>query len=149
MLPLLRAGLVAALVAFSSFSTHAADKAYVRDDLADSAIRLEAQIKKDTGPVTKPVATLRREADAAFSKQDYRAGMQTLSQVVVAAPDDATSWLRLSRAILQLWDPQESQRIALMERAATAAYIAYQRTKSSSDEAEALITLSRTFADRK
>jgi alpha-2-macroglobulin len=105
MLPSLRAGLVAALVAFSPFSAHAADKAYVRDDLADSAIRLEAQIKKDTGPVTKPVATLRREADAAFAKNDHRAGMQALSQVVVVAPDDAASWLRLSRAILQVWDP--------------------------------------------
>src|SRR5262249_47605682 len=35
------------------------------------------------------------------------------------------------------------------ERAATAAYIAYQRTTSRDEEAESLAVLSRTFSDRK
>src|SRR5260370_2332311 len=39
----------------------AADKAFQRDDLADIAIRLEAQIKKDPGTVAKPASTLRSE----------------------------------------------------------------------------------------
>ena len=32
-------------------SAEAADKAFRRDDLADSAIKLEAQIKSEAGPV--------------------------------------------------------------------------------------------------
>ena len=38
---------------------------------------------------------------------------------------------------------------ASLERAATAAYIAYQRTSNRGEEAESLLLLGRTFADRK
>ena len=65
-----RAGIVAALVALLSLmlSTGAfAQKAFQRDDLAEAAIKLEAQIKTEAGAVTKPVAQLKREADAAFA----------------------------------------------------------------------------------
>ena len=41
---------------------------------------------------------LRRDADAAFQKNDFRTGMLVLGQLVTVAPTDATSWLRLSRA---------------------------------------------------
>src|SRR5262249_59033419 len=44
-----RAGLMAALFALFHTLAFAADKPFHRDDLADSAIRLEAQIKKDAG----------------------------------------------------------------------------------------------------
>src|SRR5215471_1632614 len=149
MLPLLRAGFFAALLVTSSYSVHAADKPYQRDDLADSAIRLEAEIKKDTGPVTKSVAQLRRDVETAFQKKDFTSGMQVLSQIVTAAPDDATNWLRLARTILQVWTSDDRQRALLTERAATAAYIAYRRTTNRNEEADSLVVLSRTFADRK
>ena len=83
MLASVRAGFAAALVAFFSFTAFAADKPFQRSDLADSAVRLEAQIKTESGQVAKPVATLRSEADAAFAKRDFRSGMQTLAQIVV------------------------------------------------------------------
>ena len=71
MIALIRAGFVAALVALASFfltsiAAVAADKAFKREDLAQGAIKLEAQIKSDAGQVTKPIAQLRREAEAAF-----------------------------------------------------------------------------------
>jgi uncharacterized protein YfaS (alpha-2-macroglobulin family) len=148
MFPSLCAGLFAALVAFSSFAA-AADKPYQRDDLADSAIRLEAQIKKDAGAVTKPAAALRREADTAFQRGDLRGGLQLLGQIVAVAPDDAGNWLRLARTVLQIRPSDERERTTLLERASTAAYIAYQRAGNRNDEADALALLGRTFADRK
>ena len=48
-----RAILVCATLALGLFPALAADKAFKRDDLADSAIKLEAQIKSEAGPVTK------------------------------------------------------------------------------------------------
>ena len=144
-----RAGLAAALFALFPVFALAADKPFQRDDLADSAIRLEAQIKKDAGTVVKPAATLRREVDTAFQRSDYRLGIQLLGQIVATAPDDASSWLRLARAIRQIWAPSDAERTALTERAATAAYIAYQRATARNEEAEALVVLSATFADRK
>src|SRR5215218_7284734 len=125
MLASVRAGFAAALV---SFAASAADKPFQRSDLADSAVRLEAQIKTEAGQVAKPVATLRSEADAAFTKRDFRAGMQTLAQIVSVAPKEAGNWLRLSRAILQIRANDDKERTNFLERAATAAYIGYQRS---------------------
>jgi uncharacterized protein YfaS (alpha-2-macroglobulin family) len=144
-----RAGLAAALFALFPILAHAADKPFQRDDLADSAIRLEAQIKKDAGSVVKPAATLRREVDTAFQRSDYRLGMQLLGQIVATNPDDAASWLKLARAIRLIWAPNDAERATLSERSATAAYIAYQRSTARNEEADALVVLGATFADRK
>jgi len=149
MLASVRAGFAAALVAFVSFTASAADKPFQRSDLADSAVRLETQIKTESGQVAKPVATLRSEAEAAFAKRDFRAGMQTLAQIVSVAPREAGNWLRLSRAILQIRPTDDRERTNFLERAATAAYIAYQRSGNAGEEADALVLLGRTFAERK
>src|SRR4051794_32430423 len=149
MLASVRAGFAAALVAFSTFTAFAADKPFQRSDLADSAVRLENQIKTESGQVAKPVATLRSEAEAAFAKRDFRSGMQTLAQIVSVAPREAGNWLRLARAILQIRPNDDGERTNFLERAATAAYIAYQRAGNSNEEADALSLLGRTFAERK
>ena len=62
---LIRAAAFCAALALGLASAGAADKAFKRDDLADSAIKLEAQIKGEAGPVAKTAATLRTDADAA------------------------------------------------------------------------------------
>src|SRR5262245_62780327 len=96
-----RAGIVAALVALLSLSltvAASAQKAFQRDDLADAAIKLEAQIKAEAGTVTKPAAQLKREADAAFARNDFRTGLQLLGQIAAVAPEDSANWLRLAKA---------------------------------------------------
>ena len=145
---LLRAALGSALFFMCFFSAIAAEKPFHRDDLTDAAVRLEAQIKTDAGTATKTAARLRRDADAAFARNDQRAGTQALSGIVAAAPDAAANWLRLARAILQIKPADDRERAALLERAATAAYVAYQRTANAGEEAEALLILGRSFADR-
>ena len=146
-----RAGLVAALVTLLSFAMSGAgfaQKAFQRDDLADMAIKLEAQIKSEAGPVTRSAAALRKDAEAAFQRNDYRSGLQILSQLTVVAPEDASTWLRLARTVLQIRPGNNRERTTLLERAATAAYIAYQRTKIPAEEADSLLIISRSFADR-
>ncbi len=149
MFALVRAGLVAALVAFACLPVRAADKPFERDDLAEAVVRLEAQIKADAGQVTKPAAQLKRDADAAFQKNDFRSGLQILGQLIAVGPDDATSWLRLARAVSQLRPSDDRERLMLLERAGAAAYAAYQRTNVRADEAEALTIIGRTLSDRK
>jgi alpha-2-macroglobulin len=149
MLALLRAGSAAALFFVATLSATAADKPFQRNDLADSAIRLEAQIKTEAGQITKPVAQMRREAEAAFQRGDARSGMALLGQIVTAAPKEAADWLRLANAILQIRTTDQRERATLLERAATAAYIAYQRSGNRAEEADALVILGRTFADRR
>src|SRR5256886_16574917 len=82
-----RAAFAAALVLLLSAPTIAADKSFKRDDLADAATKLEAQIKAESGQVTKPIAELRREVDAAFQRGDDRGGARILGQIVAVAPN--------------------------------------------------------------
>ena len=76
MIGLVRAVTLCAALALGLSAAHAADKAFKRDDLADSAIKLEAQIKSEAGPVAKSTATLRTEADTAFRRSDFRTGLR-------------------------------------------------------------------------
>jgi uncharacterized protein YfaS (alpha-2-macroglobulin family) len=154
MLTFVRAGIAAALVMLlpalaSAPAAAAAEKAFQRDDLADAAIKLEAKIKSDAGQVSKSAAALRRDADAAFGRNDFRTGLQILGQIVVVTPNDSANWLRLAKSVLQIHPGNDQERAALLERAATAAYIAYQRTSSQAEEAESLLVMGRSFAERK
>ena len=130
-------------------SAQAADKPFKRDDLADSAIKLEAQIKSEAGVVSKSGAALKADADAAFRRNDVRTGLQILGQIATTAPDDSGNWLRLARTIFQIRPANSSEQTFLIERASTAAYIAYQRAGNPGDEADALAVLGRAMLERK
>ncbi|HET7851034.1 MAG TPA: alpha-2-macroglobulin [Pseudolabrys sp.] len=144
-----RAGFAAALALLFAAYAFAADKPFHRSDLDEAAIRLAAQIKSDAGPITKPVAALRRDADAAFDRKDLRTGMLMLSQLVTAVPGDAAGWLRLARIISQIRPRDDREKALLLDRASTAAYIAYQRSEVRNDEADSLTLLGTTLAERK
>jgi alpha-2-macroglobulin len=149
MLETLRAGMMAALLLISSsLSVLSADKPYHRDDLAEAATRVEGQIKADAGAVAKPLAALRRDVDTAVARKDQNGALDALGKIATVAPADAANWLRLARTILQTRPADDSERSAILERAAAAAYIAYQRTASRNEEADALLLIGRSYADR-
>jgi len=145
---LLRAGLAAALLMAAPAAANAAEKAFQNSELADSATTLEAQIKSDAGAPTKPLAQIRRDADAAFAKNDFRGGMALLGQIVAGAPNDSATWLRLARTIMQIRPSDDNEKKLLLERASTAAYIAYQRTLSRTEEADSLALLGNVLSQR-
>ena len=149
MIGLVRAAILCATLALGLVEAQAADKAFKRDDLADSAVKLEAQIKSEAGAVAKSNATLKTDADAAFKRSDFRSGLQILGQIAVTSPDDSGNWLRLSRVIFQIWPKNSSEQTFLLERASTAAYIAYQRAGNAGEEADALAVLGRAMSERK
>src|ERR1700692_5001141 len=152
MFALTRAGfavaIAAALFAVAPFAAKAADKPFVDSDLADSAVQLEGQIKSDAGVATKHVAQIRKDADAAFAKNDFRNGMTLLGQIVAAQPNDATTWLRMSRTVMQIRPVNDQERATLLDRASTAAYIAYVRTTNHNEEADSLALLGDVMSQR-
>ncbi|HLX15742.1 MAG TPA: alpha-2-macroglobulin [Bradyrhizobium sp.] len=149
MIGLVRAATLCATLAFGLVAAQAADKAFKRDDLADSAIKLEAQIKSEAGVIAKSSATLKTDADAAFRRSDFRTGLQIIGQIAATSPDDSGNWLRLARTIFQIRPANSSEQTFLLERASTAAYIAYQRAANAGDEADALAVLGRAMSERK
>jgi alpha-2-macroglobulin len=148
MLASLRAGLTAALLLILSLPALSADKPYHRDDLAEAAVRVEGQIKADAGTVAKPLAALRRDADTAVTRRNQNGALDALGKIATVAPADAANWLRLARTILQTRPADEGERSAILERAAAAAYVAYQRTANRYEEADALVLIGRSYADR-
>jgi len=148
MLSVIRAGIAAALLALALVPAMAADKAFKLEMLDEAAIKLEAQIKSDAGAVNKTAATLRRDADSAFQKNDFRGGMVVLGQLVAVAPEEASSWLRLARTVLQIKPRDDREKALLLDRASTAAYIAYQRAGDRGLEADSLSVLGRALAER-
>jgi uncharacterized protein YfaS (alpha-2-macroglobulin family) len=149
MIGLVRAATLCATLVLGLVTAQAADKAFRRDDLADSALKLEAQIKSEAGPVAKSGASLRTDADAAFRRSDFRTGLQILGQIAATAPEDSANWLRLARTIFQIRPSNGSEQTFLWERASTAAYIAYQRAGNASEEADALAVLGRAMSERR
>src|SRR5690349_4678102 len=149
MIGLVRAATLCATLLLGVVTAQAADKAFRRDELADSAIKLEAQIKSEAGPVAKTNATLKTDADAALRRNDFRTGLQILGQIAAITPDDSSNWLRLARTIFQIRPANFNEQTFLLERASTAAYIAYQRAANPAEEADALAVLGRAMSERK
>src|ERR1700716_1983539 len=102
MIGLVRAAALCATLVLGLVTAQAADKAFKRDDLADAAIKLEAQIRSEAGPVAKSSATLRTDADAAFKRSDFRTGLQILGQIAATTPEDSANWLKLAKTIFQI-----------------------------------------------
>lgn len=143
-------GVVAASIVLTAFAgAHAADKTFRRDELADAAIRLEAQIKIEAGAVAKPVQTLRTDAEASLKKNDNRDALKIYGQIATLAPNDAANWLRLARTTFLVKPTDNRERTTLLERASTAAYIAYQKSGNAGEEAEALAVIGRAMSERK
>ena len=86
MFAVVRVALLGASLALAAAAAAAAGKPFQRDDLADSAIKLEAQIKHEAGVVVKPIGVLKHDADVAFERRDFRTGMQILGQIAALAP---------------------------------------------------------------
>src|SRR5258705_2166957 len=149
MIGLVRAAVLCATLVLGLVTAQAAEKAFKRHDLADSAIKLEAQIKSEAGPVAKTGGTLRTDADAAFKRFDFRTGLQILGQIAATTPEDSGNWLKLARTIFQIRPSNSSEQTFLLERASTAAYIAYQRAGNAGEEADALAVLGRAMSERK
>ncbi|MGB6538547.1 MAG: alpha-2-macroglobulin, partial [Xanthobacteraceae bacterium] len=132
----------------TSFSAYASTKSFQNAALAQSALAFEAQIRSAAGVPSEPVADLRRDADSAFAKNDFRTGMQVLGEIVAVAPNDAATWLRLSRTVMEIQPANEEERAQLLDRAAAAAYVAYQRSTDSALDADTLAELGDILSQR-
>src|SRR3954465_1133277 len=109
MIGLVRAAALCATLALGLVTAGAADKAFKRDELADSAVKLEAQIKSEAGPVAKSSATLRSDADAAFRRARLRGGLQIPRQIAATTPEDSANWLKLAKTIFQIRSASSSE----------------------------------------
>ncbi len=135
-----------ALVAFLfTANPAAAQKAFVRDDLASDIVRLEERLRKESQPAgARTPADLRRDA-AALLPRNPRGAMALLASAVVAAPRDAQSWLDYARAARAAAGPNVPDSWRLNQAATAASFAAYQRTNVRNEEASALSLLGSIY----
>ena len=146
-----RAGLIAALIAFAfaPFAPlQAAEKTFKTAGLDDAAIKLEASLNEEAGPVEKPVITLRKDADAAVKRGDFSGAADIYSQIVIAAPKDSQAWRSLADLWLKIPKTEDDDGSTRYENATTAAYIAYQRATTPAAESDALVLLATAYGKR-
>ena len=138
--------LALALSSASTFAT-AQQKSFVRENLGSDGIRLEETFRRaERGNPNADQA--RREGDAALARGDARRAMALFTSAIVADPRSGANWERYARAALALDTQSYSERYTARERAAVAAYMAYQRAGSRPDEARALALLGEAYAAR-
>ncbi len=126
-------------------------KALVRDDLRSDATRLEAELRRTvTNAGVKAGAVWQSEADTAFRAGNPTRAANQATGAIAAEPANPAGWLTLSRASLAVaaaatdW----SQKYSNQTRAITAAYGAYERSRTRPDEARALAALAQAFEAR-
>lgn len=146
---LLRAAFVAAGLMAGMASVQAQQKAFVQDELASQAVRLEQTLKTEGGRFVsgKPAQQLRREADIALTRGNARLALNLYTGAIAAEPANPANWSGYVRAAVAVdpgndWD----ERYRLQERQVTAAYAAYQRASNPADEAAALALLGEVYA---
>ncbi|MFK8251974.1 alpha-2-macroglobulin family protein [Ancylobacter terrae] len=126
----------------------AGPKTYARADLVESARKFETQLRRTQKPSAKPVAQLRKEAEAALAKGDARTAADLYGQLVVAAPGDYGLWLRLGRSLTQIKPNQDEDSYTFLDRAGAAGFIAYRRATTRAEEADALFFLAHLYSER-
>ncbi|MGB8901088.1 MAG: alpha-2-macroglobulin [Methylocella sp.] len=120
-----------------------ARQSFVSEQLENDAIRLEHNIGKDLGVLgTRALPQLRKDAQQAFARNDFKAALKLSAAIVAANPKDAGAWLSYSRAAIAAAGDDDN----LQKTGTAAAYIAYEHAGAKPEQAEALAWLGEIFA---
>ncbi len=125
-------------------SSLAAEKTFVRDELASDAVRLEAAVKTRPRTTSDPVQ-LRKEADAAFAAKNVVLLEEVTARLVAVLPKDWQAWQRYSIALASLQPADWQAKFEARRNAHAAAYQAYRLAPGPREEAVALTTLAETY----
>jgi alpha-2-macroglobulin len=154
MFALLRTGLIAAAFclafspSFTASPAFAAGPTYQSDQLDDAAVKLEAELKREAGTVSQPVASLEQQAQAALATNDFADAASIYAKIVTAAPNDGENWRHLADVLLRSNPQSDDDKAAAYQKATVAAYVAYRRGANSDDQADALVTLADAYGKR-
>lgn len=124
-------------------------RAFQRDDMNEFARKFEASIANKTATDTRPIPDVRRDADAAAARNDFRAAARFWETIALRSAPDTAPWVRYSQALagVRSDDWRELQR--LREDTVGAAYLAYRRSQNRNEEAFALAQLRQILISRR
>ncbi len=138
---------LAALLALAAPAL-AAEKPYYHPDVAADATRLQGVLKKLWSPAGKSVTQWRKAADQMAKAGDTRAAIGDFGASLALEPQDAKSWLALSKALEATEPVNDQERTSFNEYASGAAYTAYTLLQSDAGKADALALLAEALKRR-
>jgi uncharacterized protein YfaS (alpha-2-macroglobulin family) len=127
-----------------------AQRALVREDLRNEAVRLEADLRRAAPAGNRTAQAWRQEAQAALRSGNNQGAIAAASAAILVEPADGTNWLAFAATSLDIADVTQdpNERYTNRDRATAAAYAAYDRARGRADEAAALAMLGRAFEAR-
>jgi len=121
---------------------------FITSDTERAANEFEVYLEKQWPTEGNTAKGWLNRGHAAVNDNDPRRATGYFASSAVLEPDDARTWLALSRAYLAIKTDQYSERNSFRRNASSTAYIAYQRADSDSVKAAALATLAESYATR-
>ena len=117
-------------------------RAFVREDLASEAVRLEERLKKESASLpARAIPDLLRDAGQLMQRKNPRGALRPLGQAVAADTRNGGAWLLYSRAAFAAAEGNDNDAWTLRATAAAASYAAYQKAANRNEEANALAWL--------
>ncbi|MBZ0215967.1 MAG: alpha-2-macroglobulin family protein, partial [Fimbriimonadaceae bacterium] len=121
---------------------------FVPGYIADEARQLAAKISTRKGPLPDGLNTLVRAAQNSLSAGDTRRAMGLYGASLKVAPDHAESWAGMARATLLTEPANSDENYQLPQHATSAAFNAYQYSRTVNLRAEALALLATALERR-
>ncbi|WP_168201563.1 alpha-2-macroglobulin family protein [Phreatobacter aquaticus] len=113
-------------------------RAFQRDDLVELGRRFEVSLARKSTNDTRPVGDIRRDADAASTRGDFRAAARFWEAIALRSQPDTAPWVRLSQMLAAIRSEQWQERQQLRDDSMGAAFYAYRRSQNRNEEAFAL-----------
>ena len=125
-----------------------APQAFQNREASESALKLEARLKRDAGSDARPVAELIKQGVAQIRATSWREASVTFALAAGKDPKNEQAWRNLSVALTKVETDDYSEKETLREQAVGAAWQAYLVAPDAKTKARALAVLSNALATR-
>lgn len=129
---------------------HAADgpKGFQNRAASESALKLEARLKRESQSDGRSVAELVKQGVAQIRASSWREAAVTMALAAGKDPNNEQAWRNLSVALTRVETDDYAEKETLKEQAIGAGWLAYQLTVDPKARARALAVLANAFATR-
>lgn len=114
----------------------------------ESALKLEARLKREAASDARPVAELIKQGVAQVRASNWREASVTMALAAGKDPRNEQAWRNLSVALTRIETDDYSEKESLREQALGAAWKAFEVSPDAKTKARALAVLANAFATR-
>ncbi|MEI8143830.1 MAG: alpha-2-macroglobulin [Alphaproteobacteria bacterium] len=123
-------------------------RAYQNEAAAELSRRLEASRARVQVNEQRPIADVRRDADSAAQRSDFRSAASAWENIALRSGQDSAPWVRYAQMLAGVRTDNWQERQTLADESLGAAYLGYRRAANRNEEAFALAQIRQLFVQR-